>query len=257
MRPPAWILAAVVALGACTVSRDGPEPSPPVSTPPVSTSAPTASPEPSPTAEPSPPVDDDVELPSDLEPFVDDPASVEAVAGGDRGPLVPPGASYGSFPDGTWDPLDQIVVSWFDGVPGDRRLGVVVWQRFEEPPAWRAVYAFSDPRREGVFGVRVVDGDLTGDGIPDALSFEDRGGTGGCGTYRVIRSLPGDAEEVFRRDVCDTEIRIAGGDLEIVSAVYELDDAHCCPSAFRTTTMRWDGEGWERVTSVLEPTQPA
>ena len=50
-----------------------------------------------------------------------------------------------------------------------------------EDGTWRAVYAFTDPARSGVFGIRVDTGDLTGDAIADLLSFEDLGGSGACG----------------------------------------------------------------------------
>jgi hypothetical protein len=107
-----------------------------------------------------------------------------------------------------------------------------------------------------VFGIRVDAGDLTGDAIPDLLSFEDVGGSGACGTYRVIASTVGDASEIFRRATCDTEIAISKGDLRVREAVFEPDDPHCCPSAFRTSVLRWNGATWEEVSSEVVPTDP-
>jgi hypothetical protein len=210
---------------------------------------------PAPTQTPGPEVDRDVELPDDLAPVVDDPAVVDLIAGGDLGPLAPPGASFEnrSARAAPGDPADQLVLTWLDGFPPQRRSGLVVWQRIEEPPGWLAVYAFTDPVRAGVFGIRTDTGDLTGDGVRDLLSFEDVGGSGACGTYRVVAFAETDAGEIFRRDVCDTQIAISGGDLRIREAVYRADDPHCCPSAFRESTLRWNGTSWDEISSEVVP----
>ena len=139
--------------------------------------------------------------------IVDDAADLAAIASGDLGPLVPPGASYENRST-IEDPFEQIALTWSDGVPPEGRNGLIVWQRSEDG-TWRAVYAFTDPARRGVFGIRVDTGDLTGDAIPDILSFEDVGGSGACGTYRVIATTVGDASEIFRREACDTQIAIS------------------------------------------------
>ena len=67
----------------------------------------------------------------------------------------------------------------------------------------------------------------------------------------------GDAREIFRREACDTQIAIAGGDLRIREAVFRPDDPHCCPSAFRESTLRWNGTSWEVVSSEVVPNDPA
>jgi hypothetical protein len=126
--------------------------------------------------------------------------------------------------------------------------GFEVWARSPgADPAWRVVYAFTDPAGSGVFGVRVERGDLTGDGVADALTFEDTGGSGACGTWRVIGVESGDASELFSKQTCDTDVRIVTGDLRMRASVYAPGDAHCCPSAYRTSTLRWNGQGWEVV----------
>jgi hypothetical protein len=188
-----------------------------------------------------------------MSPTVDDPAAVASIAAGDLGSLVPSGASYANRSTliAPGDPIDQIVLTWMDGVPPESRTGLIVWQRFDDHPTWRAVFAFTDPSRKGVFGIRADSGDLTGDRIPDLLSFEDVGGSGACGTYRVVASSEGDASQIFRRDTCDTEIVISRGDLRVREAVFEPDDPHCCPSAFRTSVLRWDGATWEEVSSEV------
>lgn len=198
----------------------------------------------------------DVRLPNGVPQTVDDPVALAAIAAGDLEVLAPPGSSFTNAsslvrPD---DALDQIALTWVEGIPPESRAGLIVWQRSGDPNAWRAVYAFTDGPRAGVFGVRVWEGDLTRDGVPDLLSFEDVGGSGACGTYRVIASASGAANEIFRRQVCDTEIVIARGDLRVREAVFEPDDPHCCPSAFRTSTLRWDGSTWEEISSEVSPT---
>ena len=254
------VVSLVLAGAACTRS-DGATapPSPSVEPTAASTPSPTVSLAPTgPSGSVSPVVDPDVQLPADVSPTVDDPADIAKVAAGDLAPLAPSGASYAarsslSTPD---DPIDQIAVTWLDGAPPDRRNGLIVWQRLQDDPAWHAVYAFTDPARAGVFGIRVDAGDLTGDVIPDLLSFEDVGGSGACGTYRIVASTVGDATEILRRDTCDTQIAISGGDLRVREAVFEPDDPHCCPSAFRTTTLHWDGASWDEIASEVVPTDP-
>ena len=204
---------------------------------------------------PTPTVDPDVRLPEGVPPVVDDAADLAVIASGDLGPLVPAGASYEDRST-LEDPFEQIVLTWSDGIPPDRRNGLIVWQRLEDG-TWRAVYAFTDPARRGVFGIRVDTGDLTGDAIPDILSFEDVGGSGACGTYRVIATSVGDASEIFRREACDTQIAISTGDLRVREAVFRADDPHCCPSAFRESTLRWNGASWDEISSEVVRNDPA
>jgi hypothetical protein len=208
-----------------------------------------------PSQSPTPIVDPDVGLPESVPPVVVDAADLERIASGDLGPLVPPGASYENRST-LEDPVEQIVLTWSDGIPPDRRNGLIVWQHSEDE-TWRAVYAFTDPARRGVFGIRVETGDVTGDAISDTLSFEDVGGSGACGTYRVIATSVGDASEIFRRDSCDTQIAISSGDLRVREAVFREDDPHCCPSAFRGSTLRWNGTSWDKISSEVVPNEPA
>jgi hypothetical protein len=108
-----------------------------------------------------------------------------------------------------------------------------------------------------VFGIRVDTGDLTGDAIADILSFEDVGGSGACGTYRVIATSAGDASEILRREACDTQMAISSGDLRIREAIFRADDPHCCPSAFRESVLRWNGTSWEGISSQVTRNDPA
>jgi hypothetical protein len=253
-------LVAILAIAAVACSgSDEPVRTPSATTAP--TTAPTitqATPSPTSTTEPSnpgPAEDPDVRLPEGMPAIVDDADELALIASGDLTPLLPPGASYANRLS-LRDPIEQIVLTWSDGGPLRRRNGLIVWQRSEDE-SWHAVYAFTDPVRLGVFGIRVDAGEVTNDAITDVLSFEDVGGSGACGTYRVIASTAGDASEIFRRDACDTQIAISGGDLRIREAVFHAGDPHCCPSAFRESTLRWNGTSWDEVSSEVVPNDPA
>jgi hypothetical protein len=219
----------------------------------------TASPSPSPT----PAVDPDVRLPEGMPAVVDDPAKLASIDAGDLTSLAPAdtsitsrvqtvGAVVGSGPV----PNDEIALAWADEGPAERSTGLIVWQRFEDE-SWHAVYAFTDPPRKGVFGIRLDIGDVTRDAFADVLSLEDVGGSGACGTYRVIASGMDDASEIFRRDTCDTQIAIADRDLRVREAVFHAGDPHCCPSAFRESILRWNGTSWDEVSTQVVPTDPA
>jgi hypothetical protein len=250
-------LVAILAIaGAACSGSDEPVPSPSATTAPTTTQP---SPSPTPTTDPSSPnpgpaEDRDVRLSEGMSATVDDADDLALIASGDLTPLVPSGASYANR-FALRDPVEQIVLTWSDGSPLRRRNGLIVWQRSEDEN-WHAVYAFTDPVRRGVFGIRLDAGELTGDAIADILSFEDVGGSGACGTYRVIASTVGDASEIFRRDACDTQIAISGGDLRIREAVFHAGDPHCCPSAFRESILRWNGTSWDEVSSDVAPNDP-
>jgi hypothetical protein len=245
----------VAALAACdeggTAATPTARPSPSATTGPSETATPvptlTTSPEPSPSPRPIPPawaapLDDDLdpeELPVDA--------------------LVPPDAELTdrlTLPAASGIP-DGVAVAYVLGAdPFAAEHGFALWQRFEEAPAWSVVFAFVDPPREGILGIRLEAGDLTGDGHPEVLTFEDRGGTGACGTWRVIAPAAGAASEVFRRTTCDTQIRIVGDVLEVREAVFEPGDPHCCPSAFRLSTLRWNGLRFREIASRIETAAP-
>jgi len=176
--------------------------------------------------------------------------------------LVPPEALI----TGTWYvPAaggigEQVVIAYSSGEDPDPFAtddGLVVWQRFPERPAWRAVLGFFDAAPKGVLGIDVpAIGDVNGDGHDDLLTLESTGGSGACGVWRVLATDPatGAMSELFERSACDAGIALEGGRLTIEEAIYEPDDAHCCPSATRTTTMRWNGERWKVIGRETAPT---
>lgn len=197
---------------------------------------------------------DSVRVPPDAPTTLDDPGAVDAVETGDPAPLAPPGAEVtrSAVLIAADDRAEQVAVTWRRGDdPFAAEHGFVVWQRFTDDPVWRAVYAFTDRPRKGVLGVRLDADDLTGDTALDALTFEQQGGTGACGIWRVVVSTPGAAAEVLRRSTCDIEIRIARGGLSVREAVFEPDDPHCCPSHIRNSRLEWDGETFVEVSSEL------
>jgi hypothetical protein len=244
-------LASVLVLAACdggafdgpTSSPTGPPPGSPTASPtgPTGSRSPTASPIPRPIPPAwAAPIEEDLapaELPDEA--------------------LVPPGATLTARAElpAAGDAPDQVAVAYVLGDdPFAAEHGVAVWQRFPEPPAWSVVYAFVDPPEEGVLGIRLRSGDLTGDGHAEVLTFEDRGGSGGCGTWTVVSGGAADTVRIFKRDTCDAEYRIAGATLVLREAIYEPDDPHCCPSAFRTATLEWNGERFVVTDEVVEET---
>ena len=134
--------------------------------------------------------------------------------------------------------------------------GLVVWRRFpgsSEP--WRPLLGLRDPPARGVIQIRATIGDVTGDGSPDALTFEDTGGSGVCGIWRVL-DLSANAI-VFRRKTCDTTIDLstAPAGLIVREAIYAPGDAHCCPSATKISVLTYDGpSAWSTVSATVEPT---
>lgn len=253
MRRAAAALCLVLALAACdggggtNVSPRPPaSPSPSVTASP-STTSPSASPSPSLTASPTP--SPELQLPADAPSEVSDPAALTAIAAGDLGALAPPDATV--VHTATLGARgDRIVLTWRRGDdPFAAEQGFVEWRQLEGGSSWHAVSAFTDGPRKGVLGIDLETGDLTGDGIPDALTLEQHGGSGACGTWRVIVSTSEAASEAFRHAACDTEIRIDGTGLALREAVFGPDDPHCCPSAMRYTTLEWDGETFVETSS--------
>ena len=150
-----------------------------------------------------------------------------------------------------------VVVSY--AVPSSDPLrveqGLVVWRRFDVDPPWRPVYGIRDRPEAGVLRVDARIGDATGDGSDDALTFEETGGSGACGTWSVIDLAAN--MQVFERKTCDTMIDLssAPAGLVVVASVYEQGDAHCCPSGVRTTVLVYGGlpDAWRVDSTTVSP----
>lgn len=160
--------------------------------------------------------------------------------------LVPKGATV----DGTWYATlptgDAIVVAYEQrsADPFYAPRGLLVWRRFDTPPYWRPTFGLDVPSEAGVLSVDAVVADVTGDGSPDALVQELTGGSGACGTWRVIDLAEG--TQVWEKgDLCDAQV-VPSTDpvgLTLTEAVFKPGDSHCCPSSTRTTLLSYAGGG--------------
>lgn len=156
-------------------------------------------------------------------------------------------------PDGTQFAL--IAFAAKGGDPFRRARGLVLWRRFDDAPVWRAVYGVSDAADAGVLDIHALIGDATGDGSPDAITFEDTGGSGGCGTWRVLDIAAN--TDVLTKETCDTTIDLSPDPvgLEVRQAVFAPGDAHCCPSSMRISVLTFDpASGWTVASSTEQPT---
>jgi hypothetical protein len=234
---------ATLLLAACSGGDDPAPPSggsPPP--PPTATQAPTGSAN----GGPRPPAP-----PADLPPGV--PATYgRDVEPGDLPPerLVPRSSEV----TGTAFPGESTaIVTWSIGKdPFRREQGLVVWRRTPgaEPP-WLATYAFREPPEKAVLGLQVDTADATGDGEADALVFASVGGSGVCGTWRLIALAPGEDDATFERDLCDATVAFSAAPvgLLVTELIFGPADPHCCPSGSKTSTLVWRNTRW-RVAAV-------
>ena len=156
-------------------------------------------------------------------------------------------------PDGTQFALIAFAAPSDD--PFRQSRGLLVWRRFDDTPPWRAVFGLSDPADVGVLAVHALIGDATGDGSPDAITFEDTGGSGACGTWRVLDLMAN--TDVFKRKTCDMTIDLSPDPVGLVvrEAIFEEEDAHCCPSSMKVSVLTFDAaSGWTVYWSTEQPT---
>ena len=187
--------------------------------------------------------------------------------------LVPPGASLVEarrLPRSS--DLPGIVVLWERGEYGVRGSGLYVWQAAQaspQPTEWRLIFRIEmGAHRDAISTVRlgapgdeqtyssearsinfVQTADATGDGHSDILTLEGGDGSGGCGTWRLIALRGTRIESIFKREGCETEVRIQREMLRVDSAIYpkKCKNIHGCGR--RRTWLRWTGTGWAETGS--------
>jgi hypothetical protein len=193
-------------------------------------------------------------LPPGLPPSFDD-----AVGQGDvpAAALVPLRADVTGRWDATTSAGDAIVVAWTMPGPDQFRLdrGIAEWRRFDDGGApWRPVWGATYPAgRDALQNLTADVADVTGDGSADAIVTAETGGTGGCAAVSVADLAA--AERIYRSSGCDRIVSASTDPvgLSIRAAVYRPGDAHCCPSAVKTTILVYSNGTWETVTSVSSP----
>jgi hypothetical protein len=168
----------------------------------------------------------------------------------------------GSAAAGTWFARlpghdgTAIVVTFARGNdPFLQEHGLIVWRRFATSPHWRATFGYVDRPRSGVLGIQVEVGDATADGAPDVLAFESLGGTGNCGTWRVIQPIDATDVNVLPAGTCDTTVSFSSDPpgLSVTKAIFRAGDAHCCPSAYRISRLEWNGTGFDVTGRHVSP----
>ena len=87
-------------------------------------------------------------------------------------------------------------------------------------------------------------GDITADGLPDALFTLASGGTAGDTRFGVLQ---GDANGILGKRILFKQgykVGIARHDkrsFDVLQPHYAADDPNCCPSSFRQTRYTWNG----------------
>lgn len=84
-------------------------------------------------------------------------------------------------------------------------------------------------------------GDLTGDGVDDAVVPVASGGEGGDIAVFVLGYQPDGLEVLLRLETARLKAKIDDGRLETLEPDFAEGDARCCPSQFLRTLYRWDG----------------
>lgn len=166
----------------------------------------------------------------------------------------------GTAAEGSWyatTPSGEAILAAFADPSQDpfrAERGFAIWRRFPDAPVWRAVSGQRYPPDAGVLSIQALIGDVTSDGVPDALVEALTGGSGTCGTWLVMDLTSG--AELWRRDLCDADVSPSTDPtgLGITEAVYKPGDAHCCPSATRITVLTYAGDGrWTVVSRSVAP----
>jgi hypothetical protein len=89
-------------------------------------------------------------------------------------------------------------------------------------------------------------GDVTGDGVPDAVFTIFSGGTAGDTHFGVLEG-PGQELLLFKPGYkVGVALRDDGRSFETLQPHYRATDPNCCPSSFRKRRYTWTGNGFKR-----------
>jgi hypothetical protein len=169
--------------------------------------------------------------------------------------LVPPGVTVTDAWSTTTSAGETAGIAYIaPGDPLQAPHGLVIWRRTAGAvPPWRPVFGITTDASAGVLQMETQLGEATGDRSDDALVFEGTGGSGACGTTLLL-DLAANAQ-VFKKTACDTVVGFSPHPvgLTIRSAVFGPTDSHCCPSAFRTTLLTYNGERWIVASRITTP----
>jgi hypothetical protein len=98
---------------------------------------------------------------------------------------------------------------------------------------------------DGGFAVSVVRcGDITDDGVTDALFTLASGGTAGDIRFGVLQGGPNNIlgkRILFKQAYKVGVARHNSRSFDVIQPHYDSDDANCCPSSFRQTRYTWNG----------------
>jgi hypothetical protein len=115
-----------------------------------------------------------------------------------------------------------------------------VWRQAES--GWTRLFAH---RRPGWIRFDVQTGDVTQDGISDALVTESNGGTGYCGDRLLLSAQDDRVYELFRRGYCELRPTIVEGILVATEPIGECPPKHQgahCHGGERTQILEWNGQ---------------
>lgn len=106
----------------------------------------------------------------------------------------------------------------------------------------------------------VIYGDLTGDGVDDAVVPISSGGTMGDIAFLVLGASGGATKTLLKEIPLGgsggLSVAVVDGQIVMTQPIYGPDDPNCCPSGLRKTTYVWNGASFA-VQSVKTDVNPA
>lgn len=108
--------------------------------------------------------------------------------------------------------------------------------------------ASGKPKLAGINSV--VCGDVTDDGVKDAIYTVLSGGTAGPIRFGVIRGGSEVTISFERTGYKVTVDRVNDHRFDVQQPFYAADDPNCCPTAFDVIPFRWDGGTFKRGRST-------